>query len=298
VWGQWCATQKKLETFQSKAAGVLPIVTYPEGDGVDKSGAPEPNWRKADAVLTSLGRAAGIAVPNRLAPWAEDVIRGGGDVKELMAWKVQFLEAAAGHGAEFIAVLSYDDKLLVRGMLAPERAILEGQYGTKAEAETHGDVGISVADQTLHEIVSQINDQGVNDVLRTNFGEGQVGKVYLKASPIIDEAKSMIRDIVKAYNLRVDWFDLPLGSMLPSKSEKRLIAGEPAAAVAFYGQAEPPAPAITWPFKQTSYKRLQALLEELGQKVGPEALRDLDSLLDVAVARWEVRAAELRKRTG
>lgn len=108
-----------------------------------------------------------------------------------------------------------------------------------------------------------------------------------------------IRDIVKAYNLRVDWFDLPLGSMLPSKGAKKLIAGEPATDVAFYGQAaEPPAPAITWPFKQTSYKRLQALLEELGQKVGPEALRDLDSLLDVAVARWEVRAAELRKRTG
>ena len=198
VWGQWCATQKKLETFQSKAAGVLPIVTYPEGNGVDKNGAAEPNWRKADMVLNSLGRAAGVTIPNMLAPWAEDVIRGGGDVKELMAWKVQFLEAAAGHGAEFITVLSYDDKLLVRGMLAPERAILEGQYGTKAEAETHGDVGIAVADQTLHEIVSQINEQSVNDVLRTNFGESQVGKVYLKASPLIDEAKSMIREIVKA----------------------------------------------------------------------------------------------------
>lgn len=108
-----------------------------------------------------------------------------------------------------------------------------------------------------------------------------------------------IRDIVKAYGLRVDWFDLPLGSMLPTKDGKKPAVGEPAPAAAFHGQVtEPPAPVITWPFKSTSYKRLQALLEELGPKAAPEALRDIDSLLEVAVARWELRAAELRKRTG
>lgn len=108
-----------------------------------------------------------------------------------------------------------------------------------------------------------------------------------------------IRDIVKAYGLRVDWFDLPLGSMLPVKGQKEGTAQEPAPVPVFHGQThEPPTNGIKWPFKQTSYKRLQALLEDLGPKTAPEAMRDLDSLLDVAVARWEARAAELRKRTG
>lgn len=198
VWGQWCSTQKKLEAHQSKAAGVIPIVVYPEGRGTDENGAVVENWKRAKLVLDSLGIAAGVTMPNTLAPWAEDAIRGGLDIKELMAWKVQFLEAATGHGAEFVSVLNYDDKLLVRGYLVPERAIMEGQFGTKAEASTHGDIGVSVSDQALKDIVAQVNDQCVNDVLRTNFGEDVVGKVYLEAAPIVDEAKELIREIVKA----------------------------------------------------------------------------------------------------
>lgn len=104
-----------------------------------------------------------------------------------------------------------------------------------------------------------------------------------------------IRDIVKAYGLRVDWFDLPLGSMLPNKDKPSTVASEPEPAG--IPAVQPIAAGVKWPFKETSYKRLQALLDALGPKIAPEALRDLDSLLDVAVARWEARATELRKRT-
>ena len=108
-----------------------------------------------------------------------------------------------------------------------------------------------------------------------------------------------LRSLVKAYRLRADWFDLPLGSALPQRYGSNLeevdfgigiIAREPTERTT--------STPVKWPFKETSYKRLQQLLDDLGPKTAPEALRDMDSLLDIAVARWEHRAVQLRKQTG
>lgn len=112
-----------------------------------------------------------------------------------------------------------------------------------------------------------------------------------------------LRATIKAFNLRPDWFDLPLGSHLPNRAPvattpPALPAPTRLALAASEPRDEAPRPAITWPFREVSYQRLKALQEQLGPKHGAEALRDLDSLLDAAVIRWERRAAQLSKRAG
>lgn len=109
-----------------------------------------------------------------------------------------------------------------------------------------------------------------------------------------------MRALVSVYKLQADWFDLPLGSMLPRKAGQHfpdreigagVIASEPTGPVPLHS-------AVRWPFRETSYRRLQALLEDLGPAAGAEARRDLDKVLDAAVSRWEQVAALLRKQTG
>lgn len=97
----------------------------------------------------------------------------------------------------------------------------------------------------------------------------------------------------KAFNLSADWFDLPLGSALPSGQQT---------SPAWLGVASPTGPntvvplnGVRWPFKQVTYSRLMELQSKLGARAGREALNDIDQLLDVVVTKWE-RAAS-KKRT-
>ena len=53
-------------------------------------------------------------------------------------------------------------------------------------------------------------------------------------------------------------------------------------------------PEVTWPFKNVTYLRLMDLKRTLGPKIGQEAIRDIDALLDVAVGKWE-RVARTKK---
>ena len=112
-----------------------------------------------------------------------------------------------------------------------------------------------------------------------------------------------LRAAVRAFDLRADWFDLPLGTDLPAgcAPQSKILnpwntADARLSTVAMDADRPAVKPGVPWPFKDTSYLRLQALLDDLDKNTRAEALRDIDSLLDVAVERWEKRAAHLRKR--
>jgi hypothetical protein len=52
-----------------------------------------------------------------------------------------------------------------------------------------------------------------------------------------------------------------------------------------------------WPFTSVTRQRLASLKAALGPKPGAEAMRDIDALLDIAVARWERIAAQKKRRS-
>lgn len=85
---------------------------------------------------------------------------------------------------------------MLRGWLVPERAVIEGQYGTKAEAATHGDVALRMAEDTLGEFVRQINAQLVADLVRWNYGEEWVGRLRLATEPMVDDTREFYRSLM------------------------------------------------------------------------------------------------------
>jgi len=196
AWKPWTTGMAKLAQYQSKAAGIIPVVRYPEGQGQNAAGQVVRNYEAASQMILQLSQAFGIAMPNTIPDWAMEAARQGINVSDVMAWSASFLETSPGHASEFVEALSYQDKLKVRGYLLPERAILEGQHGTKAEAGTHGDIAVQISQQFLDYVVDEVNKQCVDDVLSANFGPSEKGKVYIKPGPIQDEARALVSGIV------------------------------------------------------------------------------------------------------
>ena len=198
VWGPWQDLMKRLHTYFEKGAGVIPIVRYPLGVGKDQTGANGDNQKRAIEIIRQLSSAKGICHPTEISQTMLDAaIRGGGKLADLSAWAVEFLEAKAGHGAEFGDAARYYDSLKMRGWLVPERAGIEGQNGTKAEAEAHGDVGVGVAEQTHAGICRATNRQVIDPILIYNFGPQMKGKVRIVPAPLVDDSKTLVREIVK-----------------------------------------------------------------------------------------------------
>ena len=116
---------------------------------------------------------------------------------ESPGWKVELLSDGGSLQAGFTGRLEYLDKLKVRGILAPERTVLEGQHGTLAEAEAHADVALTQADLTHHYVVDQLNTQVVDPLLALNFGQHARSAVQVMPAPIVDAKRSFYRDLYK-----------------------------------------------------------------------------------------------------
>lgn len=179
-WHSWDALAKKQAKYNTKISAVVPIIEYPEGESRDKSGSTTDNYKLAEKVLASLGSGSGVAMPNVLARHALDLARSGVEIKDLKAWHIEFLETRGAHGQSFVAQLKHLESLMLRGWLVPERAATEGQYGTKAEAGTHVEVALVIADELYRDIVRHVNWYVVDPLLAYNWGPEAVGSVHVE----------------------------------------------------------------------------------------------------------------------
>lgn len=105
----------------------------------------------------------------------------------------------SGVQRSFIDRLKYLDNLKARAFHLPERSVLEGSFGTKAEAETHADIGLGTIDMKHRIIVHHYNQQIVNELLRLNFGEGTEDTVKIIVAPLVDSRLSIIREVYRLF---------------------------------------------------------------------------------------------------
>ena len=119
------------------------------------------------------------------------------EVANLYAWSVELLDDKGKKQASFNDRLKYLDSQKVRGLLMPERSLLEGSYGTKAEAGVHIDLAIANMEATDRAITGMLNNQLVNQLLQLNFGDGFVNKVRVVSAPLIDKQITFLRDVYK-----------------------------------------------------------------------------------------------------
>ena len=77
-------------------------------------------------------------------------------------WKIWILDAGASQQGTFVTRLEYLDKQLCRCLHIPERAMMEGQHGTLAEAEAHADVIFTIQDIEHRRVTDELNRQAVD----------------------------------------------------------------------------------------------------------------------------------------
>lgn len=189
IYNWWTDCNEGARRYDRKIAGCHIVVEYPPGSAFDRNGKEVENYILAQRVLDGLEAAGGVSVPRDMAPFMQQLNL------DSPGWKIWILDAGGSQQVSFCQRLEYLDKQLCRGLHIPERAMLEGQHGTLAEAEAHGDVVFTIQDIKHRRVTAELNRQAVDQTLFMNFGKKAVGKVWLKPSPIADKKKAFFAQL-------------------------------------------------------------------------------------------------------
>ena len=198
AWSAWVKLSLRLQQYAKKVAAIIPMISYPVGESRDANGSLESNFDLAMANVKSLFESEGIAIPNDLNKFADEVIRSGFDPEKWEQWKIKIVEIKGNHMGDIIAGMKHMEALMMRGWLVPERTATEGQFGTKAESEAHGALAAAIAALTLTDIMMAINKQVINPLLCLNYGLDAADSVFVESKGIDPLTMAFFRTTVGA----------------------------------------------------------------------------------------------------
>jgi len=190
----WADCDAGAKRYDAKVAGAHWVIHYPPGTSTI-DGVATDNGDVAKLVLDAMISSGSVAIPTTTAEVLQELTSDS--VADLYAWKVELIDDKVAKQSSFSDRLNYLDKQKVRGLGLPERSILEGQHGTKAEAGTHGEMAILGFEQIDRAITTVINEQLVNQLIQLNFGLEMVGKVRVVCLPLVDTQIAFLRDLYK-----------------------------------------------------------------------------------------------------
>lgn len=187
---RWLITDAANTRYDNKVSGSHWVVHYPPG-WTKINGQLQDNFLVAQTFLRALEGSGSIVVPANVQQAATDL----NNVRGNEAWQIELIESNPGAQMGFNQRLTYLDTLMVRAGDFPERAILEGQYGTKAEAGEHADFAVARMDWRNDTIQDQVNIQAINPLLILNYGQKSKGSVKLEIAPIADDTKDFLKQV-------------------------------------------------------------------------------------------------------
>lgn len=183
---QWKAANGAASRYDEKVAGAFLKCEYDDGRNVFE-GVEMDNHLIAKQLLNSFQSSGGIVLPRtRTATGTETV------------FDFSLMEDAGGKQPMFVDRLRYLDTRILRGMFLPERAATEGQFGTKAEAETHGDVMEAILSRVETGITTAVNEQVTDPLVVHNFGSHLRGKVRLVPSVTDPHRRQILQAVYQA----------------------------------------------------------------------------------------------------
>lgn len=191
AYNRWLVTDESNVRYDKKVSGAHWIIHFPEGQS-PYAGTVMDNFTIANKLMESLQGSGSFIVPRTVMSQVSDL---NGALGAESAWLIELKEASGGAQMSFESRMRYLDNLIVRAGEFPERSILEGLYGTKADADSHADFAVARMDFRNREVIGQLNPQLVDQMLRMNYGEEAEGTVKLEVAPIADDAKVMMKQI-------------------------------------------------------------------------------------------------------
>ena len=178
--------------YDKKLAGSHWVVKYPPGTGT-LNGETVDNSVIAAEVLAGLKSSGSIYIPTTVADVLQEIVNA--EVAELYKWSIELITDSGSKQSNFIDRLKYLDALKVRGLLLPERAILEGQFGTKAESAAQSEWAVLNMQGIDSLIAGAMNEQVINPLLVLNFGPEYINKVRIVSAPLEDLTLDFLRGI-------------------------------------------------------------------------------------------------------
>ncbi len=176
--------------YLNKIAGAHWVVYYP--DGMTKyNGADMPNQAIANELLNKVEANSGIALPSDV----NDFIFDQNSKSQRRQWEIQTLTDSGSSSASYVEQLRHFQELMVMGMMFPPRALLEGQYGTKAEAVVHSEAPVASMEMISCRLAKQMSDQVVNQLLELNYGENARDTVWLEVAPITNDNRIFLQSV-------------------------------------------------------------------------------------------------------
>lgn len=183
----WKDANDAASRYDKKMAGTFLVVEFPVGKtpyGAD--GTLTDNYEIAKDMAKALLANGTICLP-------KDLRQLEGLKTDLDAWKFYFLEPQAKQ-ASFVDRQKFLDAQKARAFALPERSLLEGEFGTKAEAGVHASAALLIRQQHHEDITELLNLGPVNLLLRTNFGTESTA--WLKAVPLGDDKATLFTQLL------------------------------------------------------------------------------------------------------
>jgi hypothetical protein len=189
AWNKARETDAGASRYDKKVAGSHFVVKYPVGKGT-YNGVDMDNAEIAKAILRALESSGSVAIPMEEAEFET-----GGDGGDRGRWQISILEDKSQRQVGFKERLTYLDSQKVMALLVPPRAILEGQFGTKAEAGVHAEASLKNLESIDKTIADAVTKQIVSMVMAANYGPEMAHKVRIVPAPLTDAALSTLLTI-------------------------------------------------------------------------------------------------------
>ncbi len=160
-----------LQAFDARRKGPRYILHYPFGTINNRD-----NAEIAKDMVASLEQYNIVALGHRPNTMSSQMSATESD------WKIEQLPMEAV-SSEFVNQFMYYDKLVCRAFGIPERSVLEGIFGTKADASNGTDYAIMRVEYLVDTVVNQVNKYIVDRMLGLNYF-GLKGRVKIVAGAI------------------------------------------------------------------------------------------------------------------
>jgi hypothetical protein len=191
TYNEWVEANAGAARYDSKMAGTDFVVFYPDGK-TPINGVHKDNAEIADEMISAKHSSCRMKIPlPGIQQYTPDEIEA-----ILKAWwRIDVLSDDNPRQPGFRDRLDYLDKLFARGLQWPERSLLEGMFGTKAEAGAHQSLALTNQDLVHRHVTRHINWYVIDQLLALNFGEDARGTIRLVAAPLVDAKLEFLRNL-------------------------------------------------------------------------------------------------------
>ena len=198
----------KIRTDLNTAIGNIMQVGYPVGTDKAKTNA---NEEKAKTINLSLAKGMGVVYPTMSMDDQIKIASAGVDPSKIETWKINRTETGQNNFDGFKVATDLLDQQILFGLLVLPRTVREADHGAKADAEEHTKTSVMMAWGWITYVVGLA--QNITDTfLVQRFGAKARGMVVVKAAPIDDASKGVLKGIYTALlsdaNLAVKVLDI------------------------------------------------------------------------------------------